>query len=90
MVGSAAKPLTFRLPVRVLIRSFCCTAWTMPPAWTWTVGFAADIFTTSAAAVAFCRVDESLRTLRSLVMVRCQELHSKTWLRSVLYGVCTS
>ena len=29
IVGSAASPLTFRLPVRVLMRSLDCTALTM-------------------------------------------------------------
>ena len=71
IVGSAASPLTFRLPVRVLMRSLDCTALTMLSAWASVVGSAAAVCTTACAAVTFCTAAELL----SPIWVPAQLVH---------------
>ena len=63
-VGSAASPLTFRLPVRVLMRSLDCTALTMLSAWASVVGSAAAVCTTACAAVTFCTAQQLLSLMQ--------------------------
>ena len=67
-MGSAARAFTFRLPVRVLTSSLCCTALTMPSAVARTVGLAADSCVTTAAAVAFCKQCQGFRASQVTTM----------------------